>query len=210
MFYIPDTVKSVGNWAFRDCAGLKIVNIPASVETIGSNAFSGCKSLTSVTVPYSVTDIGAWAFSGCSSLESITLPFVGEKADGTGYTAFGHIFGRGPYGSENANVPASLKYVEITDASTIAANAFAGCNHLVEVILPTNLAVLKANTFGNCTNLSRVSFPQGIRTVESGAFRGCSALTTIVYNGSSTQWKSVTKSSGWIDSTSNVRVTYLK
>ena len=39
--------------------------IPNSVTSIGSFAFSGCSGLTSVTIPNSVTSIGNYAFKGC-------------------------------------------------------------------------------------------------------------------------------------------------
>ena len=42
--------------------------IPNSVTSIGEYAFSGCTSLTSVTIGDSVTSIGKYAFSSCTSL----------------------------------------------------------------------------------------------------------------------------------------------
>ena len=43
---IPDTVVSIGWFAFSDCASLTRVFIPQSVVSIGYEAFSGCKQLT--------------------------------------------------------------------------------------------------------------------------------------------------------------------
>ncbi len=45
--------------------------IPNSVTSIGGYAFAGCDSLTSVTIPDSVTSIGYAAFSDCDSLTSV-------------------------------------------------------------------------------------------------------------------------------------------
>ncbi len=61
---IPNSVTSIGNYAFRGCSGLTSVTIPNSVTSIGSYAFSYCSGLTSVTIPNSVTRIGS-AFYGC-------------------------------------------------------------------------------------------------------------------------------------------------
>ena len=49
------------------------ITIPDSVTSIGAYAFDCCKSLTSVTIPDSVTVIGSSAFSECEALESITI-----------------------------------------------------------------------------------------------------------------------------------------
>ena len=70
---IPNSVKSIGDSAFRSC-GLTSITIPNSVKSIGDYAFDSCSSLTSVTIPNSVTSIGASAFYSCSNLESVTIP----------------------------------------------------------------------------------------------------------------------------------------
>ena len=43
---IPDTVTSIGWFAFADCRSLTAVTLPASVESIGYGAFDGCSLLT--------------------------------------------------------------------------------------------------------------------------------------------------------------------
>ena len=71
---IPNSVTSIGNWAFCGCSGLTSVTIPNFVIWIGDCAFQNCSSLTSVTIPNPVTRIGNWAFRGCTSLNSIIIP----------------------------------------------------------------------------------------------------------------------------------------
>ena len=61
------------NEAFSGC-GLTSVAIPDSVTSIGEYAFWRCESLTNVTIPDSVKAIGDYAFQGCGSLASVTLP----------------------------------------------------------------------------------------------------------------------------------------
>jgi len=70
---IPNSVTSIGEGAFLNCLALTSITIPNSVTTIGNNAFASCDGLTSVTIPSSVTFIGAWAFSGCGNLTSVTV-----------------------------------------------------------------------------------------------------------------------------------------
>ena len=48
---IPDSVTSIEDGAFEDCASLTSVEIPNSVTSIGKSAFEDCASLTSVEIP---------------------------------------------------------------------------------------------------------------------------------------------------------------
>ena len=61
---IPNSVTSIGNYAFYGCSGLTSLTIPNSVTSIGSSAFYGCSGLTGVLIiPRSVSYIGDYAFS---------------------------------------------------------------------------------------------------------------------------------------------------
>lgn len=71
---IPNSVTTIGDYAFWGCEQLTEITIPNSVTAIGNNAFENCRSLTSVNIPYSVTSIGNYAFEDCSNLTSITIP----------------------------------------------------------------------------------------------------------------------------------------
>ena len=72
-FIIPDSVTSIGDYAFFCCESLQSVTFPDSVTSIGYDTFSFCKSLHSVTIPDSVISIGDGAFTFCSSLQSIFI-----------------------------------------------------------------------------------------------------------------------------------------
>ena len=54
-------------------AGCKNTVIPNSVTSIGGYAFSHCTGLTSITIPNSVTNIWEYAFFSCTDLTSVTL-----------------------------------------------------------------------------------------------------------------------------------------
>lgn len=70
---IPNSVTSIGDFAFRGCSGLTSVVIPSSVTSIGDCAFQYCCGLTSVVIPNSVISIGDYAFYGCWSLADLTV-----------------------------------------------------------------------------------------------------------------------------------------
>ena len=73
-YTIPDSVTTIGVYAFQYCSSLTSVTIGNSVTTIEYGAFYKCRSLESVIIPDSVTTIGRWAFLECSSLTSVTIP----------------------------------------------------------------------------------------------------------------------------------------
>ena len=71
---IPNSITSIGTYAFCNCPNLTSITISDSVTTIGNYAFAGCTSLESVTIPNRVTTIGNYTFASCNRLASITIP----------------------------------------------------------------------------------------------------------------------------------------
>ena len=76
---IPNSVKTIGNWAFSGCVNLRTVTLPASVTEIGEGVFGGCTNLTSVRIPASVKTIQKWTFEGCEALTDVY--YDGSEAD---------------------------------------------------------------------------------------------------------------------------------
>jgi hypothetical protein len=52
---IPDSVTTIGQWAFYNCTSLTTIVIPDSVTTIGQWAFRNCTSLTTASIPSGAT-----------------------------------------------------------------------------------------------------------------------------------------------------------
>ena len=72
---IPDNVKSVNQYAFNGCTGLKRAVIGNGLRTgLGQYAFHGCTSLTDVILGKNLTYISECVFYACNSLEFITIP----------------------------------------------------------------------------------------------------------------------------------------
>ena len=108
---IPDSVTSIGNYAFDNRHEVTSINIPDSVTEIGHNAFYNCDGLTSITIGSGVTSIGDEAFLECAGLMSVTIP---DSVTEIGYKAFS---------SCNA-----LKEVHISDLAAWCGIAFADGN----------------------------------------------------------------------------------
>ena len=117
---IPNSVTSIGDYAFSNCSGLTSVIIPNSVTSIGVAAFEGCNSLTSITIPNSVRTIPLAAFSNCSGLTFVT---IGNQVTSIKQWAFINCTG--------------LKAIhsQISTPPTIRADVFEGCGELSNITL---------------------------------------------------------------------------
>ena len=160
---IPNSVTSIGDYAFYDCDGLTSIEIPNSVTSIGYRAFECCSNLTSIDIPNSVTEIGYAAFSGCSSLTSIEIPTsVTEIGEG----AFEYCSG--------------LTSIEIpTSVTSIGNNAFCNCDGLTSIEIPNSVTSIGDYAFYDCDGLSSIEIPNSVTEIGDYAFSGCSSLTSI-------------------------------
>ena len=200
---IPDSVTSIGDWAFRDCTGLTSVTIGNSVTSIGGYAFNGCTGLTGVTIPDSVTNIGKYAFSNCTGLTGVT---IGNSVINIGYGAFSSCTGLTEI-YYNAKAAADLKYsddvfekagtssgglrVVIGDGvEKIPGYLFSNCTGLTSVTIPDSVTSIGDWAFRDCTGLTSVTIGNGVTSIGNGAFSGCTNLTEVYYNAKSVEGSS--------------------
>jgi len=76
---IPENVKIIGGYAFRDCYDLASVVIPAGVTSIGNNAFGWCRNIASITIPEAVSYVGWHVFEGWTALQTIYIKGHADK-----------------------------------------------------------------------------------------------------------------------------------
>ena len=193
---IPNSVTSIGNYAFYNCSSLTSIEIPNSVTSIGGSAFCNCSSLTSIEIPNSVTSIGGSAFFGCSKLESITLPFVGGSA--TNNTYLGYIFGASSYSNNSSYIPTSLKEVIISKGCTsIVSYAFYNCSSITSITIPNSVTSIGSYAFYNCSKLTSIAIPNSVTSIVSYAFYNCTSLVNINFDGTINQWNAISKGTYW-------------
>ena len=166
---IPDSVTTIGRWAFRSCDSLTSVTIGDSVTSIGEEAFRSCASLTSVTIPDSVTTIGRYAFQGCSSLQEFNGKFASE--DGRYLIIDGTL---------NSFAPAGLTEYTIPDSVTsIGDYAFYYCRSLTSVTIPDSVTTIGESAFCGCSSLTSVTIGNSVTTIGNSAFNWCESLTSV-------------------------------
>lgn len=161
---IPDSVISIGEYAFSGCSKLNHVTIPNGVKQISEGAFKWCAGLRSVSIPKSVTYIRDRAFWQCSGLTSISLSSGLQEI---GEDAFYQC--------------TSLASISIPDTVTsIDEGAFSECTGLTDVKLSNKLVTISESAFHSCSSLKCIVIPESIRWIETDAFYGCSNLTSVI------------------------------
>ena len=108
---IPNSVTSIGNYAFQVCEGLTSVNIPEGVTSIGEGAFDRCSNLKIVSIPRSVTYIGSCAFAFSEGFSLTDFYCYAENVPETEYDLFGDrptsfFYHELPHESATLHVPA--------------------------------------------------------------------------------------------------------
>lgn len=161
---IPETVVSIGDYAFAYRKNLSEIAIPSSVTAIGSYAFANCENLKTIEVSQSVKSIQSCVLKNCVSLTKATWRTLVSVPD----SAF-----------EGCS---ALTDVKLSNVAKIGERAFSGCIGLKEIILPQSLTEIGEYAF-NKTALASIALPQSIDKVGNGWFLGCKYLETVNFDG---------------------------
>ena len=131
-YTFPDSVATIGNYAFHSCSSLTSIHFPNSLTTIGSSAFRSCSSLTSIDLSGTqVTTIDYAAFRSCSNLTSIDLGNSLTTIDEQAFYKCSKI--------TSITIPDSVE--------TIGYSAFYNCRSLTSITIPDSVTTIGSYAF---------------------------------------------------------------
>jgi hypothetical protein len=204
---IPDSVTSIGDYAFAWNYSLTSATLGNGLRTIGDGAFADC-GLTGVyflgdapslvhgpsVFAYDPNDLNVYYAPGTSGWGP---DFGGRPTAWWCPPPAGYIYTTtngtititaytGPGG--DVTIPDTICGVPVT---SIGDNAFYECRKLTSVTMPIGITNIGSWAFYDCYSLTRVTMPNSVTSIGQGAFCGCSSLASVTIP------DSVTLIDGW-------------
>ena len=172
---IPDSITSIDDFAFNECATLTSITIPDSVTSIGEYAFYGCSNLASIIIPGSVTSIGEQTFSMCKELKAVYYTGTLEQ-----WLSMSIKSNPCKNGAELYINNTKVESITIPDSiTTIGSIAFSGCTSLTSITIPDSVTNIYDGAFSFCTSLTSITIPNSVTCICEYTFDGCTSLTSI-------------------------------
>ena len=177
-FQSPSALKTIETFAFANIA-VTSLHIPDTVTTIGSYAFLGCHSLAYLRLPNSLTTVGQQAFMRCHSIKELHLPEslrAVEPRAFSGLSSITHV--RVP--ASLTNLPNGLFDDCTALATVILPDTLTYVGQGMAAMLVAGIDFGSSGAFARCTSLTRVLGPAALahNTLASvdRVFAGCPVL----------------------------------
>ena len=200
-YSIPNSVASIGTYAFSGCTGLTEVTIGNGVTSIGYKAFYNCTNLNTVYYTGTPTEWSKISIDSnnrkltnsiriyeCNSDRPYCLGSCGDNVTYKFYTD-GELLisGTGAMKDYTSSSDApwysyrkKITKVTIEDGiTTIDEYAFSGCTGLTSITIPDSVTSIGEFAFQNCTGLTSITIPDSVTSIGEFAFQNCTRLTSI-------------------------------
>ena len=147
--------------------------VPDSVTTIGDYAFTWNEFLETIYIGESVTSIGKEAFSTCNRLKAFEVDQNNpcfKSVDGVLYSKDGTELIQYPGGNQEETffMPDGVK--------VIRPYAFNGYQEMKYIVFPESLTEIGDYAFGGSYNLSNITIPATVTVISDSAFWSCPQL----------------------------------
>ena len=189
---IPDSVTSLGAYAFSNCYNLSNVTIGTGLTDIAIAAFSGDFALNNVYIPANVITIESKAFAGAGLqtvefAENSQLLTIGDLAftqTGIRNIAFPKsLVSIGNRAFEKCYWLSNVSFEEGSSLQAIGGSAFALTVSLKEIPFPETLRVIGDYAFDNSGLTGIITIPETLEYFGAGAFASCHGVTAFEVEG---------------------------
>ena len=195
--YNKKEVTEIATEGFATLFNLRKITLGDNIKIIGSSAFSSCSKLKTVIFNSKITTIKRYAFSSCDLSDGLVLPNSVEKVEDSAFSM--SDLTRIKLSSNIEELAANSFYMctKLTEViignntTKIGSMAFANCSALKSITIPEGVTTISTFCFSNCSNLNNIKLPYSIINIASNSFNNCKTLSTVIYNGSSTEWNNL-------------------
>lgn len=167
---MPDSLQSVGEFAFSGITPIDPIRIPANLTDIGEGAFA-CKRLTGIEVaddnPRYIAENGMLFNKDKTTL----LACVENWKDTYEIPATVTRIGSGAFEYRNLTEMTIPNHI-----IEMGISVFRSCSKLKSVIFPPALTEIEYGTFSDCVSLQQVKLPQNLTQIGELAFYNCFGL----------------------------------
>ncbi|MBQ7295293.1 MAG: leucine-rich repeat protein [Clostridia bacterium] len=198
--FLPESVKSIGRYAFRYADLNGDLNLPVGLEAIGEYAFSGMYVEGDINIPEGVKHIGNGAFSSTDFYGNINFPesleTIGEnafyysalckivnipsKVNTIGNKAFAETSVIGFTANEKNEYFSSDESGVLYNKDKTQILFYPSLKDGETFTIPDTVKTVSANCFYKSRYLKEIIIPESVTKIEGGAFYNCNVLRKLV------------------------------
>ena len=213
-------ITTIGSHAFSGNGYyLKSIILPDSITTIGYYAFNYCRGLITITLPHNLTTINSTAFTDCNRLIEVCNQSSLSITAGGGSNGYVGYYAKNVYtNAEDSNISIDANnFVTYNDNGNILLLEYNGNN--TNIILPNTISSIYFGAFANNqivediditsnvlsfddyafsnSKVATISIPSTITSIGMYAFAYSKDLTLMSYGSTESDWNNISKGSYW-------------
>ena len=210
-YTIPEEFPDIRENAFAGNSQMTSIKFPNSLKTIGMYAFYKCTGLQTVTFVTPPESIGHWAFWGCT-LKTVDIGDIAKWCS-VNFIHNGQVYDNKIYSNpfcvtESPKIIVKGKTQNVlaipSGVTAISSHAFWGCQRFAQVYIPNSVRSIGDRAFFGCSDFASVKFgnrpelesigavsfaysglysielPNSVNSIGPWIFEECRGLTSVV------------------------------